>query len=152
MGLIVLALWEASPFPLTQMEQSLFSWQGPGESLREAGHLRKAPLGSAATTLVRGKQTQPPGLGSGQEMHPQQGPSAGKWGAARWHTPPESQLQLDSRDSGPYECTDVQNSLYPPPWRSWGAQDWERDLLIHLRQGVIMCVPACAQSLASLTG
>ena len=65
MGLIVLALWEASPFPLTQMEQSLFSWQGPGESLREAGHLRKAPLGSAATTLVRGKQTQPPGLGSG---------------------------------------------------------------------------------------
>ena len=50
----------------------------------------------------------------GQEMHPQQGPSAGKWGAARWHTPPESQLQLSSDPQrGWFSCSIVSDSVWP---------------------------------------
>ena len=49
-----------------------------------------------------------------QEMHPQQGPSAGRWGAARWHTPPGSQLQLSSDPQrGWFSCSTVSDSVWP---------------------------------------
>jgi hypothetical protein len=55
----------ALPPLCTQMEQSMFSWQGPWGITGEAGHPReppgleaKVPLGLAVTTLLRGKQTQ----------------------------------------------------------------------------------------------
>lgn len=44
----------------------MFSWQGPGGTIGEAGYPREpgdleasAPLGLAVNTLLRGKQTQP---------------------------------------------------------------------------------------------
>lgn len=55
------------------MEETLFSWQGPGGIIGEVGHPRepggleaKAPLGLAVTTQLRGKQTQPSWDGEGR--------------------------------------------------------------------------------------
>lgn len=41
MGLIALALWEASCPLCMQLEQSVFSWWDGGVSLGEAGHFRE---------------------------------------------------------------------------------------------------------------
>lgn len=52
------------------MEQSVLSCQGPGGVIGEAGHPREIPLGLAATTLLRGKQTEPLRAGEGgRERH-----------------------------------------------------------------------------------
>ena len=77
MGLITLALWEASCPLCMQLEQSVFPWWG-GCHWGRLGIPESLPLGLAATTLLRGKQTQPPRAGVEEREHHRQPPCQGE--------------------------------------------------------------------------